>query len=191
MTSGNHPESLSRFFSFILSVSPPSIAPSIPLTIFSHTHTYTRRDVKNMTKFEASGLAAVRGRFYVVFDSSFALGSLDDEFAFRGQYNTLIGEPGTLDSQFEGIAYVPENDTFLLLHEALPSSSSSSSDDDDDDNNNNNKENDDEPYTPFITEIQINGDGSDYKVLSQCAIDFVLTHANKGQTRKKLFIFKS
>lgn len=36
----------------------------------------------------------------------------------RDPENRLIGE-WEPESQFEGIAYVPENDTFLLLHEVL------------------------------------------------------------------------
>lgn len=40
------------------------------------------------------------------------------EFHFRGPSNRLIRDKGEEDSQFEGIAYVPENDTFLLLKEA-------------------------------------------------------------------------
>jgi hypothetical protein len=46
-----------------------------------------------------------------------SLGLLDDEFHFRGSQNRLIGEKGEEDSQFEGITYVPENNTFLLLQE--------------------------------------------------------------------------
>lgn len=58
----------------------------------------------------------MRGHFYVVFDSSMSLGFLDDRFSFRGTDNMLIGD-FIKESQFEGLAYVPENDTFLLLHE--------------------------------------------------------------------------
>ena len=68
-----------------------------------------------------------------------AVGVLDDGFHFRGDQNKLLGEPGP-ESQFEGIAYVPENDTFLLLHESYPGSSKS----------NNNPKNF-EFFKPFIT----------------------------------------
>ena len=63
------------------------------------------RDLRNQTTFEASGISNVRGQFYVVFDSSMSLGSLDDEFHFRGSNNVLIGDKEK-ESQFEGIAYV-------------------------------------------------------------------------------------
>lgn len=49
--------------------------------------------------------------------SSFSLGYLDEYFHFRSPLNKLIGDKGEEDSQFEGIAYVPENNTFLLLQE--------------------------------------------------------------------------
>lgn len=63
----------------------------------------------------------VKGEYFVAFDSSFSIGLLDDNFHFRGAQNKLIGDQfrdkSKEESQFEGIAYVPENDTFLLLQE--------------------------------------------------------------------------
>ncbi len=160
------------------------------------------RDVKNQTKFEASGVAAVRGKYYVVFDSSMALGVLDDSFSFRGENNVLIGDVGP-ESQFEGIAYVPENDTFLLLHEALPeqqkkkknslslkktTTSSSATDttsndskpttESTDNTENNSPQNAD--YTPYITTVKINADNTDYEIINQCPVDFILAYDNKG-----------
>ncbi len=42
---------------------------------------------------------------------------VEDGFAYPPPTgNVLAGEKGE-ESQFEGIAYVPANDTFLLLHE--------------------------------------------------------------------------
>ena len=97
-----------------------------------------------------------------------AVGVLDDGFHFRGDQNKLLGEPGP-ESQFEGIAYVPENDTFLLLHESYPGSSKS----------NNNPKNF-EFFKPFITTAKLNEEAGSYEILSQCPVDFELVHENKG-----------
>lgn len=163
------------------------------------------RDVKNQTKFEASGVGAVRGKYYVVFDSSMALGMLDDSFSFRGEDNVLIGNPGP-ESQFEGIAYVPENDTFLLLHEALPERNSavaafssrtatgtfsetsrteSTMTDKSVSTTNTNKHNTvslPEPllFRPYVTTVKLNADNTDYEILSQCPVDFIIEYENKG-----------
>lgn len=132
------------------------------------------RDVKNMTKFEASGVAAVRGEFFVVFDSAMSLGLVTDSFSFRGKHHRLIGDPGP-ESQFEGIAYVPENDTFLLLHEALPPQNWVR----DGKGKQENRRSFD-PYKPWITTAKINKDKTNYTVEALCAVDFELTHENKG-----------
>ncbi|PSC67394.1 hypothetical protein C2E20_8907 [Micractinium conductrix] len=116
------------------------------------------RDLKNSTEFEASGLAHVRGEFYAVFDNAMSIGALDDRFQFRDPANVLIGdwEP---QSQFEGIAYVPENDTFLLLHEAVEHGST---------------------YKPSVREVKIRKDRSGYDVHAVCDVDFEIEEANKG-----------
>jgi len=162
------------------------------------------RDVKNQTKFEASGVVSVRGKYYVVFDSSMALGLLDDSFSFRGENNVLIGTPGP-ESQFEGIAYVPENDTFLLLHEALPgphsaataaasnktadfTSETSSTESATNDipistthtDKNNERHLADTSFKPYITTVKLNADNTDYETLNHCPIDFIIKHENKG-----------
>lgn len=113
-------------------------------------------DVKNQTKFEASDIAELDGNYYVVFDSSMSLGMLDERFQFRGE--RLIGEQGE-ESQFEGIAHVPENDTWLLLAESVPSSGA---------------------YKPEITVAKLHEDLDGYDVLEKCLVDFELTHENKG-----------
>lgn len=122
-------------------------------------------DLKNQTKFEGSGVAAVDGMFYVVFDSSMSIGLLDESFSFRGERNRLIGE-WQKESQYEGIAHVPENDTFLLLHEALPSSTGTSGGGN--------------TYTPYTTIGKIKPDLSGYDELDLCRVNFELTHENKG-----------
>eukprot|EP00887_Chlorella_sp_A99_P005129 scaffold25.g5129.t1 len=75
----------------------------------------------NHTKFEASGIVRHGGKYYAIFDSSRAVGYLEDEhFVFRG--SRLIGDgehEGDDDSQFEGIAYNSDEGTFLLLQEAV------------------------------------------------------------------------
>jgi len=63
--------------------------------------------------------------------------------------------------QFEGIAYVPENDTWLLLAESIPSSEGSG-------------------YKPEITVAKVREDLEGYDILEKCSINFELTHENKG-----------
>eukprot|EP00889_Picochlorum_renovo_P007154 jgi/Picre1/34184/NNA_001658.t1 len=116
------------------------------------------RNVRNQTKFEGSDIATLDGKYYVVFDSSMSLGYTDDRFSFRGEHNTLIGDR-VEESQFEGIAYVPENETWLLLHESLYHEDS---------------------YKPFVTVAKIKPDLSGYDILDKCKVDFELTHENKG-----------
>lgn len=141
------------------------------------------RENKNQSRWEASGVAAVRGKYYVVFDSSMALGLLDDSFSFRGKDNILIGEPGP-ESQFEGIAYVPANDTFLLLHEALPEVDLFKNKKKITTNkllhNRKSQKDGDTPFTPYITTVKINPDNTDYEIINQCPVDFVLEYENKG-----------
>lgn len=117
-------------------------------------------DLRNHSKFEASGLSMVDGKYYVVFDNSMSLGLLDDGFHFRGDNNKLIGEEGDVDSEFEGIAYVPENDTFLLLQEATVDHG--------------------DHYHPHILTVKLHKDLDAYDILQECYIDFELSHNNKG-----------
>lgn len=116
------------------------------------------RDVRNQTKFEGSDIATLDGKYYVVFDSSMSLGYTDDRFSFRGEHNTLIGDR-VEESQFEGMAHVPENNTWLLLHESLYHNDS---------------------YKPYVTVAKIKPDLSGYDILDKCKVDFELTHENKG-----------
>ncbi|RMZ52055.1 hypothetical protein APUTEX25_001249 [Auxenochlorella protothecoides] len=90
---------------------------------------------------------------------SYSIGYLDDRFQFRDPANQLIGGKGQNDSQFEGIAYVPEDDTFLLLHESQEHEGG---------------------YKPFVTTARLSKDGKEYERLSKCVVDFELTHENKG-----------
>lgn len=154
------------------------------------------KDMKNHTKFEASGVAAVQNKFYVVFDSSNSIGQLDETFAFRGPENKLIGDKGEEDSQFEGIAYVPENDTYLLLHEALPVDASmlltSATEKDtkrrkrmvmmDSRSSLTQVSPNDDNYVmwkPYITTVKLrHGDG--YDIIQKCPVEFEITSSNKG-----------
>ncbi|KAL6780677.1 hypothetical protein ACKKBF_B12200 [Auxenochlorella protothecoides x Auxenochlorella symbiontica] len=116
-------------------------------------------DLREQSVFEGSDIVRVRGKYYVVFDSSYSIGYLDDRFQFRDPNNQLIGGKGQNDSQFEGIAYVPEDDTFLLLHESQEHEGG---------------------YKPFVTTARLSKDGKEYERLSKCVVDFELTHENKG-----------
>ncbi|KAI3426207.1 hypothetical protein D9Q98_008584 [Chlorella vulgaris] len=119
------------------------------------------RDLQNSTEFEASAVTRVRGKYYAVFDNSLSIGYFDSRFQFRDPENKLVGDWGE-DSQFEGIAYAPETDTFLLLHEAV-------SDPDDEG-----------VFKPYVQHVKIAKDLNSYEVLKKCKIDFELTHENKG-----------
>lgn len=118
------------------------------------------RDLKNQTTFEGSDIAELNGNYYVVFDSSMSLGMLDEKFQFRGDGQRLIGERGQ-ESQFEGIAHVPENDTWLLLAESIPTEM-------------------DGIYKPEITVGKLHDDLDGYDIVERCIVDFELTHENKG-----------
>lgn len=119
------------------------------------------RDLKgNGVDFEGSDITRVHGKFYVVFDSSYSIGILEDEhFSFRSDANRLAGHKDQ-ESQFEGIAYVPENDTFLLLHETWSENK--------------------EFYQPYIATAKLGKQGDDYDIISRCPVDVQLTHENKG-----------
>lgn len=124
-------------------------------------------DLKGQLKFEASGVACAGSckkeeKYYAVFDSSMSLGYMDASFSFRGVGNRLIGEKQE-ESQFEGIAYVPENDTFLLLQESLPIEREGET-----------------IYKPHTITAKIRKDLSGYDIIDRCKVDFELTHENKG-----------
>lgn len=116
-------------------------------------------DLKNSTEFEASGMSYVRGKMYAVFDNSMAIGVLDDHFHFRDPDSFLVG-PWEPESQFEGISYVPENDTFLLLVEAAHKG--------------------EDVYKPEVIEVKLKPDNSGYDIIAHCDIDFEISHSNKG-----------
>lgn len=125
-------------------------------------------DLKGQLKFEASGVACAGSckkeeKYFAVFDSSMSLGYMDASFSFRGVGNKLIGEKGLEDSQYEGIAYVPENDTFLLLQESLPIEREGET-----------------LYKPHTITAKIRKDQSGYDIIDHCKVDFELTHENKG-----------
>ena len=132
------------------------------------------QDVRNQTKFEGSDVAVVNESYYVVFDSSMSLGYFDSYFHFRGESNKLIGDR-LKESQYEGIAYVPENDTFLLLHESLPTRRG-----DGGDTATTGKDNDGQMFKPYTSTGKIHTDMSGYDVVETCRVEFELTHENKG-----------
>lgn len=119
-------------------------------------------DLKNHTKFEASGVAfdPRTSTFLSVFDSSMSVGRIDETLQFRGPSNVLIGEQGP-ESQFEGISLFDEGkNQWLLLAESIPK---------------------DGTYYPEVTLAALTEGRSDsYEVLERCVIDFPLSHENKG-----------
>lgn len=69
-------------------------------------------------RLEASGVVAVRGQFYVIFDNAPDIGRLDAALA-PGDGNLLVSqEERDGDLGFEDIAYDPDGDRFFLLVEA-------------------------------------------------------------------------
>ncbi len=121
-------------------------------------------DLRNQTKFEASGVAydASTDSYLAVFDSSMSVARFDDSFEFRGPGNVLIGER-EMESQFEGISpYDTERNQWLLLAEAVPGDG-------------------DGQWYPEVTLAQFHaGEDSSYDVVERCRVDFPLTHENKG-----------
>ncbi|GAB4821140.1 hypothetical protein N2152v2_008186 [Parachlorella kessleri] len=119
-------------------------------------------DLRGHTKFEASDISVVDGRYYVVFD--------------KGEQNKLIGEMGD-ESQFEGIAWVPQNKTFLLLQERppmaadrlFPRGTTVQSLHDHGDH-----------YHPQVLEVKVTDDDNKYDILQSCEVEFELSHENKG-----------
>ena len=141
-------------------------------------------DLKNQTKFEASGVAfdPTTSTFLTVFDSSMSIGRIDETFRFRGPDNALIGDQQH-ESQFEGISMYSSTSSaksasssrrassassavsqWLLLAEAVPASPSSK-----------------EEYYPETTLVKLTAGRSDgYEVIERCLVDFRLAHENKG-----------
>lgn len=65
-------------------------------------------DYNNSDNFEGSGVQATGGRYYVVFDNRYKLGSIASSLPENSSQNTLTGS-GSGSSNFEGIAYDANN----------------------------------------------------------------------------------
>ena len=78
-------------------------------------------DLKGQTRFEASGINIANNAAYVIFDNLRTLGKISLDFKFMGTDNVLISEAGEpeAESQFEGLAYLPKTDTFLVVRETF------------------------------------------------------------------------
>lgn len=129
------------------------------------------RDLRNQTKFEASGVAydSTTDSFLAVFDSSMSVARFDARLRFRGDENVLIGER-VRESQFEGISpFSVEDNTWLLLAEAVPGSS-----------NKQKNKGEEGVWYPEITLAQFHQGSNSYDVVERCRVDFELTHENKG-----------
>ncbi|KDD72075.1 hypothetical protein H632_c3903p0, partial [Helicosporidium sp. ATCC 50920] len=117
-------------------------------------------DLKNQTRFEASGVVRANDSYYVVFDNSYFIGKLECPLRLGAEGNVLLGDD-LPDSQFEGIAYVPETDTFLLLQETRDLGHAKF-------------------WKPNILDVQLNGDTGGYDTLHSRLVDYRMTHKNKG-----------
>eukprot|EP00879_Flechtneria_rotunda_P001126 GHRR01001268.1.p1 GENE.GHRR01001268.1~~GHRR01001268.1.p1 ORF type:complete len:366 (+),score=117.53 GHRR01001268.1:185-1282(+) len=116
-------------------------------------------DIKDSTKFEASGMTTADGWLWVVFDNLHALGKVDEHFEFRDEHNLLVGEAGE-DSQFEGITYVKSTGRFFAIEEVFESEKHG--------------------LVPFTHELELSKDGKTYTTIQKCPVHFELTHQNKG-----------
>jgi uncharacterized protein YjiK len=120
-------------------------------------------DLKNQTKFEASGVAydPTTDSYLAVFDSSMSVARFDEALRVRGPNNVLIGER-EMESQFEGISpYDIQRNQWLLLAEAVPGDG-------------------DAEWYPEVTLAQFHAGKDSYDVVERCRVDFQLTHENKG-----------
>lgn len=71
-------------------------------------------------RFEASGVVAKDGFFYVVFDDSTYIGCIKDDFSRVSEENHLIRQNQGCGVGYEDIAYDPFSNRFYLLIEAQP-----------------------------------------------------------------------
>ncbi|KAF6251183.1 hypothetical protein COO60DRAFT_1562562 [Scenedesmus sp. NREL 46B-D3] len=128
-------------------------------------------DIKNETKFEASGMtiAPYQDKQYdtdewlwIVFDNLHALGRVDRHFEFASKKNMLVGhKPGEKDSQFEGITYVESTGNFIVMEEVR-------------------YHDEHDKLHPFTHELRLTADGTQYETLRVCPVHYELKHENKG-----------
>src|SRR5690349_138557 len=71
-------------------------------------------------RFEASGVVAKDGFFYVIFDNSTNIGCIRDRLSRGIEENRLIRQSQGSDAGYEDITYDPFTNRFYLLIEALP-----------------------------------------------------------------------
>ncbi|KAI8468140.1 MAG: hypothetical protein J3K34DRAFT_428254 [Monoraphidium minutum] len=116
-------------------------------------------NLRNVSKFEASGMTMAKGSLWVVFDNLHSIGRVDEHFQFRDPINVLLGHLGK-DSQFEGLSYDEVDDRFYAIEEVV--------------------EQEDTHLHPVVQEIAINDRTKTYDIVERCPVEFELTHANKG-----------
>eukprot|EP00798_Chlamydomonas_sp_ICE-L_P032555 gene32555-17274_t len=119
-------------------------------------------DLRNQTKFEASGATIAKGYAWVIFDSLRTVGRISLDFNFRSEDNILVPEKDEEEeeSQFEGIEYSPETDTFLIVTEVYIA--------------------DGDRLQSRTEEVKMADDYSSFEVIRECLIDFTFEHENKG-----------
>ena len=71
-------------------------------------------------RFEASGVTAKDGLFYVIFDDSTYIGCIKDGLSRGSEENRLIQQNQGCGAGYEDITYDPFTNRFYLLIEALP-----------------------------------------------------------------------
>ncbi|GBF92520.1 hypothetical protein Rsub_04624 [Raphidocelis subcapitata] len=116
-------------------------------------------DLKDVTKFEASGMTSARGKLWIVFDNLHAIGRIDEHFQFRSGDNILLGHVGE-DSQFEGLAYDEQTGHFYVVEEVV--------------------EQGDTHLHPVAQEVEMDERTHAYRIIERCPIHYQLSHANKG-----------
>jgi hypothetical protein len=71
-------------------------------------------------RFEASGVVAVDGTFYVIFDNRSEIGCFGDALFPGDDHNRLVRHHFDRDTGYEDIAYDESSGRFFILIEALP-----------------------------------------------------------------------
>lgn len=128
-------------------------------------------DLKGQTRFEASGINIAQGAVWAIFDNLRTMGKISLDFKFMGTENVLISEEGEAEaeSQFEGLAYMPKSDTFIVVRETFVKKTLPDDSDDD--------ETVHELLLSQTEELKISH-GS-FSVVRKCTIEFEFEDVNK------------
>lgn len=116
-------------------------------------------NLRDVSKFEASGMTTAQGKLWIVFDNLHSIGRIEERFTFRDPDNILLGHLGE-DSQFEGLSYDDKTGHFYVVEEVV--------------------EQGDTHLHPVAQEIRMDEKRQTYDIIERCPIHFQLSHQNKG-----------